>query len=116
MTSVTTLDPPADADTPARADASSARAEPPPAGLTRMAIDCRLDYELDGDCDFVFMILPSLADQTVHHEVLTLTPEIPHHLREDASSGNRLLRLRAPAGSLGVAYRASWSCRLMARR
>lgn len=106
MTSVTTPELPAAADAAAPSEPSPAPAGAPAASLTRMAIDCRLEYELDGDCDFVFLVLPSLAGQTVHHEVLTLTPAIPHRLSEEPSSGNRLLRLRAPAGPLVLAYRA----------
>lgn len=106
MTSMTTLAPQPPVPALLRREPPQPAAPASPTGFTRMAIDCRLDYELDGDCDFVFMILPSLAGQTVHHEVLSLTPEIPWRLWEEASSGNRILRLRAPAGPLGITYQA----------
>jgi transglutaminase-like putative cysteine protease len=85
-------------------------ADDPPASAsrrTRMAIDCRLDYELDGPCDFVFLILPSLGmGQTMHHEVLSLSPSLPSRTVDDVHSGNRVLRVTAPAGRFSVGYRA----------
>lgn len=69
-------------------------------------IDCRLEYELDSDCDFVFMIHAApTPHQRLLAESLTLSPSLePRLLRDD--TGNRVLRLRAQAGPLALDYRA----------
>lgn len=74
---------------------------------TTLDIDCMLAYELDGDCEFLFMVHPAEHRlQTVVDEELRLEPRVPHRIHVDAQSGNRVLRLRAGAGTLRLDYRA----------
>ena len=74
---------------------------------TRFAIDCRLAYELDAACDFIFMIhVADTPEQRLVEERLELTPNIASRLHFDVS-GNRVMRLQAPAGALTLNYRAS---------
>jgi transglutaminase-like putative cysteine protease len=88
--------------------ATALLARPPlPTLSSTLNIDCMLAYELDGDCEFLFMIHP--ADhplQTLVEEELRLEPRVPHRILVDAHSGNRVLRLRAGAGTLRLDYRA----------
>lgn len=87
----------------ARASAPTQAQAPAPT----LKIDCMLAYELDGDCEFLFMIHPAEHPlQTLVHEELVLEPRVPHRLLVDAHSGNRVLRLRAGAGTLRLEYRA----------
>jgi transglutaminase-like putative cysteine protease len=73
----------------------------------RLKIDCSLAYELDGDCEFVFLIHPvPHPSQTLVQEELRLQPGVPHRVYIDAHSGNRVLRLRAGAGPLRLDYSA----------
>lgn len=75
---------------------------------SRHAIDCTLGYELDGPCDFIFMIhAAEVAGQRVIDESLHLTPNVAHRTHADARSGNRFLRLHADKGPLTVRYRAT---------
>jgi len=69
-------------------------------------IDCRLDYLLESDCDFVFMIhVAQTSRQRLLDETLQLPPVLePRVFADDA--GNRVLRLHAPAGPLRIDYRA----------
>ena len=72
----------------------------------RYAIDCQLAYELDAVCDFVFMIhVADGPDQRRISEHLEITPPIASRLHPDVS-GNRVLRLQAPAGVLKLSYTA----------
>ena len=88
------------------ATALLARTPLPTAGST-LKIDCMLAYELDGDCEFLFMIHPAEHPlQTLVDEQLRLKPPVPHRILVDAHSGNRVLRLRAGAGTLRLDYRA----------
>ena len=74
---------------------------------TTLNIDCMLAYELDGDCEFLFMVHPAEHRlQTLVDEELRLEPRVPHRLHVDAQSGNRVLRLRAGAGTLRLDYHA----------
>ncbi|MBX3645756.1 MAG: transglutaminase family protein [Rubrivivax sp.] len=69
-------------------------------------IDCRLDYTLDSDCDFIFMIhVAQTPRQRVLDESLRLSPAVRARLSHDPA-GHRLLRLRAAPGPLVVDYRA----------
>ena len=69
-------------------------------------IDCRLDYTLQTDCDFVFMIhVAQTPRQRLLDESLQLSPALRPRLSADVA-GNRVLRLRAPSGPLVVDYRA----------
>jgi len=93
-----------------------ARTPPPPVNPpgavqavvpSRLKIDCMLAYELDGDCEFMFLIHPvDHPNQTLVQEALRLEPSVAHRVVVDAHSGNRLLRLRAGAGSLRLNYSA----------
>jgi transglutaminase-like putative cysteine protease len=80
---------------------------PLPTQATTLNIDCMLAYELDGDCEFLFMIHPAEHPlQTLVNEELRLDPPLPHRILVDAHSGNRVLRLRAGPGTLRLDYRA----------
>jgi transglutaminase-like putative cysteine protease len=80
---------------------------PLPTQATTLNIDCMLAYELDGDCEFLFMIHPAEHPlQTLVSEELRLDPPLPHRILVDAHSGNRVLRLRAGPGTLRLDYRA----------
>jgi len=80
---------------------------PLPTPASTLMIDCMLAYELDGDCEFLFMIHPAEHPlQTLVNEELRLEPPVPHRIVVDAHSGNRVLRLRAGAGTLRLDYRA----------
>ncbi|MES2887779.1 MAG: transglutaminase family protein [Pseudomonadota bacterium] len=69
-------------------------------------IDCRLDYELDGACDFVYMVhVAQHPDQRIVNEQLRLTPNVDSRLHSD-SFGNRILRLQAPKGPFSLRYQA----------
>ena len=79
----------------------------PPAVDARFAIDCRLDYELDGSCDFVFMIhVADGPDQRRIDEHLEVLPATSTRLHID-TAGNRVMRLQANAGQLALFYRAT---------
>ena len=80
---------------------------PLPTPASTLKIDCMLAYELDGDCEFLFMIHTAEHPlQTLASEELRLEPPVPHRILADAHSGNRVLRLRAGAGTLRLDYRA----------
>jgi transglutaminase-like putative cysteine protease len=85
------------------------QATPPRAGVlpsTGYAIDCRLNYELDGPCDFVYMVhVARHPDQRIAREQLTLTPGVESRLHIDGL-GNRVLRLHAPQGPFSLRYEA----------
>jgi transglutaminase-like putative cysteine protease len=70
-------------------------------------IDCRLDYELTGSCDFLFQIhaLDGIG-QHVITESLTLTPDHPVHVYADPFVRHRFLRVQADEGAFGVHYKA----------
>jgi transglutaminase-like putative cysteine protease len=83
------------------------RTPPPVDKSSRLNIDCMLAYELDGDCEFMFLIHPvAHPSQTVVQEQLRLEPGVVHRVYVDAQSGNRVLRLRAGAGPLQLNYSA----------
>ena len=70
-------------------------------------IDCRLDYQLSGPCDFLFQVhaLDGM-DQSVQRESLQLSPRLKPHIYADPTVGHRFLRLHADAGPLSLRYRA----------
>jgi transglutaminase-like putative cysteine protease len=70
-------------------------------------IDCRLDYELTGSCDFLFQIhaLDGIG-QHVITESLVLTPDRPVHVYADPFVRHRFLRVQADEGPFSVHYRA----------
>ncbi|GIK87978.1 MAG: transglutaminase family protein [Burkholderiales bacterium] len=66
-----------------------------------------LRYEVDGPSDFIFLIHPArTAQQHVTGEALDVLPEADHAVETDLQSGNRLLKLRAGAGTLDVRLQA----------
>jgi transglutaminase-like putative cysteine protease len=70
-------------------------------------IDCRLDYQLSGPCDFIFQLhaLDGI-DQSVLRESLQLSPKLRPHVYADPTVGHRIMRLHAEAGPLSLRYRA----------
>lgn len=80
-------------------------AQPP--GTNRLQIDCMLAYEVDAASEFLFLIHAATGmGQTVVQEQLQIEPALPFRTYCDERSGNRFLRLQAPAGSLKLVYRA----------
>lgn len=78
-----------------------------PVHRARIKIDCKLDYQLDGDCDFIFLIHAARSpDQTLVEESLRLEPSVPFRTWEDPFSGNHFLRLTAQPGPFSLVYRA----------
>ena len=78
-----------------------------PRGVTSQ-IDCTLRYALDGPCDFIFSIHAAMSmGQTVLTESIVIDPPVPYRVNTDPQSGNRLMRLHAKAGPLGVRYQAT---------
>jgi transglutaminase-like putative cysteine protease len=76
-------------------------------GSVRMKIDCQLSYELAGDCEFVFLVQAALnPDQTLVEEDLRLEPPMAYRSYVHQASGNRFLRVSAPAGALRLHYSA----------
>jgi transglutaminase-like putative cysteine protease len=76
---------------------------------SRVRIDYRvaLHYEVEAPADFIFLIHPArTSQQNVRSEALTITPEVAHVLDADPLTGNRLLKLQAPAGPLDVSLEA----------
>ena len=78
-----------------------------PAASVRMQIDCSLAYQLEGDCEFVFLIHVALdRGQSLVEETLHIEPPLPYRSYTDEHSGNRFMRLSAGAGALTVSYHA----------
>lgn len=80
------------------------------AASPRVRINYRvaLRYELDGDADFIFLIHPArTAQQHVIAEALHVLPDVERAVETDLVTGNRLLKLRASAGTLDVRLTAS---------
>ncbi len=70
-------------------------------------IDCRLGYELDGPCHFLFMVQATVGmGQRVLDESLTIEPPQPFRSYTDPQSGNRFLRVQAAGGPMRLRYRA----------
>ena len=93
--------------TPDTGFGDTARAPLPSPASVRTKIDCMLAYELDGDCEFVFLIHAALGmDQTLVEEDLLLEPAMRYRTYTDEHSGNRFMRFSAGAGPLRVRYRA----------
>jgi transglutaminase-like putative cysteine protease len=64
-----------------------------------------LDYDVFGPSDFIFIIHASqTAQQRVLAESLAVEPQVRWRVEIEPHFGNRLLRLRAPAGPLHVRY------------
>jgi len=78
-----------------------------PTASVRLQIDCGLAYQLEGDCEFVFLIHVALdRSQSLVEETLHIEPPLPYRSYTDEHSGNRFMRLSAGAGSLTVSYHA----------
>jgi transglutaminase-like putative cysteine protease len=72
-----------------------------------MQVDCKLAYQLDGDCEFMFLIHVALdTGQTLLEEAVQIEPPLRYRSYTDAHSGNRFMRLSASAGPLSVSYHA----------
>ncbi len=82
----------------------------PPGGAPpgpEFQVDCRLEYELAGPCDFLFQVHALHGmDQLVLDESLRVSPDNPTHVYADPGVGHRFMRLHAAAGPLTLHYRA----------
>ena len=76
--------------------------------MVRLELSTQLAYEvLDAGCDFIFNIHAAHTPrQTVVHESLQLSQNLPVSFYTDAATQNRFLRLRAAAGPLTLSYSA----------
>jgi transglutaminase-like putative cysteine protease len=74
--------------------------------MIRIDLHIGLSYEIDANgADFVFNIHAARTSrQTLSAEVLQLDPPLPSRLCTDAATGNRRLRVHAPAGTLHLSY------------
>jgi transglutaminase-like putative cysteine protease len=71
----------------------------------RLRYTLDLDYDVFGPTDFIFIIHASqTAQQRVLAESLAVEPQVRWRVEIEPHFGNRLLRLRAPAGPLHVRY------------
>ena len=80
-----------------------------PTTMIKLSLALDLNY-LVGEygADFVFNIHAAhTACQTLASEQLMLSPPVEHRVDTDPATGNRYLRLKARAGALHVAYRAT---------
>jgi transglutaminase-like putative cysteine protease len=83
------------------------RTDDAPTANVRLQIDCGLAYQLEGDCEFVFLIHVALdRGQSLVEETLHIEPPLPYRSYTDEHSGNRFMRLSAGAGALAVNYHA----------
>jgi transglutaminase-like putative cysteine protease len=74
----------------------------------RIGYTLDLDYEVFGPADFIFIIHAARSEQQrVLTEAVVVEPQVEWRVETEPHFGNRLLRLRAPAGSLHVRYVAS---------
>ena len=76
--------------------------------MVRLELSTQLGYEvLDAGCDFIFNIhAAQTARQTVVHESLQLSQNLPVSDYTDPATQNRFLRLRAAAGPFTLNYSA----------
>lgn len=76
--------------------------------LIRLDYTVDLHYDVFGDADFVFSVHAAhTGQQRVLRESLVVAPAVAWRVDIETAFGNRLLRLRAPAGALDVRYEAS---------
>jgi transglutaminase-like putative cysteine protease len=77
--------------------------------MIRIALQAELRYEIDAHgADFVFNIHAAhTPSQAVSDESLRLDPPCATQMHTDEATGNRYLRLRAPAGTLVLSYAAT---------
>jgi transglutaminase-like putative cysteine protease len=74
----------------------------------RIGYTLDLDYVAAGPADFIFIIHAArTAQQRVVTESLAIDPPVDSRVQIEPHFGNRLLRLRAPAGPLHVRYRGT---------
>jgi transglutaminase-like putative cysteine protease len=76
--------------------------------MVRLELSTQLGYEvLDAGCDFIFNIHAAhTARQTVVHESLQLSQNLPVSYYTDPATQNRFLRVRAAAGPFTLNYGA----------
>ena len=76
--------------------------------MVRLELSTQLGYEvLDAGCDFIFNIhAAQTARQTVVHESLQLSQNLPVSDYTDPATQNRFLRLHAAAGPITLNYSA----------
>ena len=76
-----------------------------PASRVRIGYTLDLDYQVEGSADFIFIIHAARTEQQrVLTEAVIVDPAVPWRVEAEPHFGNRLLRLRADAGSLQVRY------------
>jgi transglutaminase-like putative cysteine protease len=80
-----------------------------PAGIaasrTRLGYTVDLHYDVFADADFIFSIHAArTGQQRVLREAVVVEPGVDWHVDTEPLFGNRLLRLRAAAGTLDVRY------------
>lgn len=76
--------------------------------MVRLDLAIELAYDVRGESHFLFNIgAASTPAQRIVSEAISLNLPATTTLFEEAQHGNRMLRLRAPAGRLAVGYRAS---------
>jgi transglutaminase-like putative cysteine protease len=76
--------------------------------MVRLELSTQLSYEvIDAGCDFIFNIHAAQTPrQTVVHESLQLSQNLPVNYYTDPATQNRFLRVRASAGPLMLNYSA----------
>ena len=76
--------------------------------MLRLELSTQLGYEvLDANCDFIFNVHAAhTSRQTVVHESLQLSQNLPVSFYTDPATQNRFLRLRAAAGPFTLNYSA----------
>jgi transglutaminase-like putative cysteine protease len=71
----------------------------------RIGYTLDLEYDASGPSDFIFIIHAArTAQQRVLTEAVVIEPAVDWRVETEPHFGNRLLRLRAPAGPLHVRY------------
>lgn len=72
-----------------------------------MKIDSELVYQLDGLCDFIFLVHARHDDnQRITDEKLLIDSPHTGRVHVQAESGNRMFRIQAGAGQLSLRYQA----------
>lgn len=74
----------------------------------RYNVGCTLEYQVPGPSVFVFNLAPAVTPvQTVEHERLAISPELPMDEFTAPVTHNRYHRIEAPGGRLLVEYHAT---------
>ncbi len=85
----------------------AANSEPQARRYSRMKIDSELVYEVNGLCDFIFLVHARHDDnQRILEERLLIDPPRIGRIRVQADSGNRMFRIQADSGKLSLRYQA----------